>query len=208
MTILFFSLILKHLKVIALLHAVPSDCCIWFCTRLLYHRKVSHPKLVKLYGVCTHQKPMYLVFEFLENGCLTEFLRSKKGCVSQETLLSMCIDVSEAMAYLESSNFIHRDLVNICIQQLPFRSHSVIIKSKFVTKRGFTGCKKLSGFRRPCGESLRFWNDQVCKDLLVFLYLNRRYAYFFNHILVSLVLPHLTGSFWMTSTPATPANSL
>ncbi|GAA6097708.1 tyrosine-protein kinase ITK/TSK [Tachysurus ichikawai] len=72
--------------------------------------KVSHPKLVKLYGVCTHQKPMYLVFEFLENGCLTEFLRSKKGCVSQETLLSMCIDVSEAMAYLESSNFIHRDL--------------------------------------------------------------------------------------------------
>ncbi|KAK3564365.1 hypothetical protein QTP86_017331 [Hemibagrus guttatus] len=72
--------------------------------------KVSHPKLVKLYGMCTQQSPMYLVFEFLENGCLTEFLRSRKGCVSQETLLGMCVDVSEAMAYLESSNFIHRDL--------------------------------------------------------------------------------------------------
>lgn len=80
----------------------------------LNHRKVSHPKLVRLYGVCTQQSPMYLVFEFLENGCLTEFLRTRKGCVSQETLLGMCADVSEAMAYLESSNFIHRDLVNLC----------------------------------------------------------------------------------------------
>lgn len=61
--------------------------------------------------MCTQQSPMYLVFEFLENGCLTDFLRSRKGCVSQETLLGMCVDVSEAMAYLESSNFIHRDLV-------------------------------------------------------------------------------------------------
>lgn len=69
---------------------------------------------------------MYLVFEFLENGCLTEFLRSRKGCVSQETLLGMCVDVSEAMAYLESSNFIHRDLVNICFQQLPFKIHHEI----------------------------------------------------------------------------------
>lgn len=77
----------------------------------LTHRKVSHPKLVRLFGVCTQQSPMYLVFEFLENGCLTEFLRSRKGCVSQETLLGMCTDVSEAMAYLESSNYIHRDLV-------------------------------------------------------------------------------------------------
>lgn len=85
----------------------------------LHHRKVSHPKLVRLYGMCTQQSPMYLVFEFLENGCLTEFLRSRKGCVSQEILLGMCTDVSEAMAYLESSNFIHRDLVSLCFQQLP-----------------------------------------------------------------------------------------
>ncbi|TSQ81042.1 Tyrosine-protein kinase ITK/TSK [Bagarius yarrelli] len=72
--------------------------------------KVFHSKLVRLYGVVTQQSPMYLVFEFLENGCLTDFLRSRKGCVSQEIFLSMCVDVSEAMAYLESSNFIHRDL--------------------------------------------------------------------------------------------------
>ncbi|XP_052006031.1 tyrosine-protein kinase ITK/TSK-like [Xyrauchen texanus] len=72
--------------------------------------KLSHTKLVQLYGVVTQRSPMYLVFEFMENGCLTDFLRDKKGSLSQEVLQGMCLDVSEGMAYLESSNFIHRDL--------------------------------------------------------------------------------------------------
>uniref|UniRef100_A0A4W4FAW5 Tyrosine-protein kinase n=1 Tax=Electrophorus electricus TaxID=8005 RepID=A0A4W4FAW5_ELEEL len=72
--------------------------------------KLSHPKLVQLYGLCTQRSPICLVFEFLENGCLSDFLRSQRGCLSKDTLLQMCLDVSEAMAYLESSNFIHRDL--------------------------------------------------------------------------------------------------
>ncbi|XP_016413769.1 tyrosine-protein kinase ITK/TSK-like [Sinocyclocheilus rhinocerous] len=74
------------------------------------HRKLSHNKLVQLYGVVTQRSPIYLVFEFMENGCLTDFLRARKGSFSQEVLLGMCLDVSEGMAYLESSNFIHRDL--------------------------------------------------------------------------------------------------
>ncbi|KAI2656874.1 Tyrosine-protein kinase ITK/TSK [Labeo rohita] len=72
--------------------------------------KLSHSKLVQLYGVVTQRSPIYLVFEFMENGCLTEFLRARKGSFSQKVLLGMCLDVSEGMAYLESSNFIHRDL--------------------------------------------------------------------------------------------------
>uniref|UniRef100_A0A671PTS5 Tyrosine-protein kinase n=1 Tax=Sinocyclocheilus anshuiensis TaxID=1608454 RepID=A0A671PTS5_9TELE len=72
--------------------------------------KLSHNKLVQLYGVVTKRSPIYLVFEFMENGCLTDFLRARKGSFSQEVLLGMCLDVSEGMAYLESSNFIHRDL--------------------------------------------------------------------------------------------------
>ncbi|MFT7809925.1 tyrosine-protein kinase ITK/TSK [Arapaima gigas] len=72
--------------------------------------RLSHTKLVQLYGVCTQQAPMYLLFEFMEHGCLTDYLRSKKGTLSRETLLGMCLDVCEGMAYLESTNFIHRDL--------------------------------------------------------------------------------------------------
>ncbi|XP_039975422.1 tyrosine-protein kinase ITK/TSK isoform X2 [Xiphias gladius] len=72
--------------------------------------RLSHCKLVQLYGVCTQRFPMCLVFEYMENGCLSDYLRDNKGRLSQDIMLGMCLDVSEGMAYLESSTFIHRDL--------------------------------------------------------------------------------------------------
>ncbi|XP_005053585.1 PREDICTED: tyrosine-protein kinase ITK/TSK [Ficedula albicollis] len=72
--------------------------------------KLSHPKLVQLYGVCLEDAPISLVFEFMENGCLSDYLRSQRGSFSQETLLGMCLDVCEGMAYLEQNSVIHRDL--------------------------------------------------------------------------------------------------
>uniref|UniRef100_A0A4W5LQF6 Tyrosine-protein kinase n=1 Tax=Hucho hucho TaxID=62062 RepID=A0A4W5LQF6_9TELE len=71
---------------------------------------LSHCKLVQLYGVCTQHSPMCLVFELMEQGCLSDYLRARRGRMSQDSLLGMCLDVSEGMAYLESNNFIHRDL--------------------------------------------------------------------------------------------------
>ncbi|XP_074912349.1 tyrosine-protein kinase ITK/TSK [Buteo buteo] len=72
--------------------------------------KLSHPKLVQLYGVCFENAPISLVFEFMENGCLSDYLRSQRGSFSKETLLGMCQDVCEGMAYLEQNSVIHRDL--------------------------------------------------------------------------------------------------
>ncbi|KAM4897656.1 LOW QUALITY PROTEIN: tyrosine-protein kinase Tec-like [Sylvia borin] len=71
--------------------------------------KLTHPKLVQLYGVCTQQRPIYIVPEFMEHGCLLNYLRQKQGVLSKDTLLTMCQDVCEGMEYLENS-FIHRDL--------------------------------------------------------------------------------------------------
>lgn len=78
---------------------------------LFSSRKLSHPKLVQLYGVCLEQAPICLVFEFMEHGCLSDYLRSQRGLFAAETLLGMCLDVCEGMAYLETACFIHRDLV-------------------------------------------------------------------------------------------------
>ncbi|XP_042308087.1 tyrosine-protein kinase ITK/TSK [Sceloporus undulatus] len=72
--------------------------------------KLSHPKLVQLHGVCMQQAPMCLVFEFMENGCLSDFLKRQRGSFSKEDLLGMCQDVCEGMAYLEQASVIHRDL--------------------------------------------------------------------------------------------------
>uniref|UniRef100_A0A3Q1H7R7 Tyrosine-protein kinase n=1 Tax=Anabas testudineus TaxID=64144 RepID=A0A3Q1H7R7_ANATE len=73
--------------------------------------KLRHENLVQLYGVCTKQKPIYIVTEFLSNGCLLTYL--KEGLKQHPTtvqLLEMCKDVSEGMAYLEAQQYIHRDL--------------------------------------------------------------------------------------------------
>ncbi|KAM8972925.1 tyrosine-protein kinase ITK/TSK isoform 2-T2 [Pelodytes ibericus] len=72
--------------------------------------KLSHPKLVQFLGVCTQQRPLFLVFEFMQHGCLNDYLRSHRGTLSRGTSLEMCQDVCEGMEYLEKNNFIHRDL--------------------------------------------------------------------------------------------------
>ncbi|XP_039607334.1 tyrosine-protein kinase TXK isoform X2 [Polypterus senegalus] len=72
--------------------------------------KLSHPKLVQLYGVCMKQRPICIITEFLENGCLLDFLRQKMGHLTKECLLAMCQDTCEGMEYLENNGFIHRDL--------------------------------------------------------------------------------------------------
>ncbi|XP_035281671.1 tyrosine-protein kinase TXK isoform X1 [Anguilla rostrata] len=72
--------------------------------------RLCHPKLVQLYGVCMKQRPICIVTEFMENGCLLNFLRQRNGSLSREWLLAMCQDACEGMQYLEESGFIHRDL--------------------------------------------------------------------------------------------------
>ncbi|XP_009474591.1 PREDICTED: cytoplasmic tyrosine-protein kinase BMX [Nipponia nippon] len=72
--------------------------------------KFNHPKLVRLYGVCSKSYPIYLVTEYMPNGCLLGYLRSHGKELQPLQLLEICYDVCDAMAFLESCQFIHRDL--------------------------------------------------------------------------------------------------
>ncbi|XP_054576452.1 cytoplasmic tyrosine-protein kinase BMX isoform X5 [Eptesicus fuscus] len=72
--------------------------------------KLNHPKLVKFYGVCSKRYPIYIVTEYITNGCLLDYLKSHGKGLETYQLLEMCYDVCEGMAFLESHQFIHRDL--------------------------------------------------------------------------------------------------
>ncbi|XP_055987235.1 cytoplasmic tyrosine-protein kinase BMX [Sorex fumeus] len=72
--------------------------------------KLSHPKLVKFYGVCSKRYPIYIVTEYITNGCLLDYLKNHGKGLEPCQLLEMCYDVCEGMAFLESHQFIHRDL--------------------------------------------------------------------------------------------------
>uniref|UniRef100_A0A7M4ED69 Tyrosine-protein kinase n=1 Tax=Crocodylus porosus TaxID=8502 RepID=A0A7M4ED69_CROPO len=72
--------------------------------------KLNHPRLVKLYGVCTKTYPIYIVTEYMANGCLLSYLKSHGKKLQPFQLLEICYNVCEAMTFLESHQFIHRDL--------------------------------------------------------------------------------------------------
>ncbi|NXA39083.1 BMX kinase, partial [Eudromia elegans] len=72
--------------------------------------KLNHPKLVRLYGVCSKSYPIYLVTEYMPNGCLLSYLRNHGKELQPLQLLEICYDICDAMAFLESCQFIHRDL--------------------------------------------------------------------------------------------------
>ncbi|XP_010012479.1 PREDICTED: cytoplasmic tyrosine-protein kinase BMX [Nestor notabilis] len=72
--------------------------------------KLNHPKLVRLYGICSKSYPIYIVTEYMPNGCLLSYLRSHGKELQPFRLLKTCYDVCGAMAFLERCQFIHRDL--------------------------------------------------------------------------------------------------
>uniref|UniRef100_A0A8C3BM69 Tyrosine-protein kinase n=1 Tax=Cairina moschata TaxID=8855 RepID=A0A8C3BM69_CAIMO len=72
--------------------------------------KLNHPKLVRLYGVCSKLYPIYIVMEYMSNGSLLSYLHSHGKELQPLQLLEICYDVCDAMAFLESCQFIHRDL--------------------------------------------------------------------------------------------------
>uniref|UniRef100_A0A8C2Q7D9 receptor protein-tyrosine kinase n=1 Tax=Cyprinus carpio TaxID=7962 RepID=A0A8C2Q7D9_CYPCA len=94
----------------------------------------DHPNIFRLLGVCAVGKPMCLMFEYMANGDLNEFLRRRSSTqqpsLSRDTLtcsslvseperypplscleqLSISKQVAAGMAYLSERKFVHRDL--------------------------------------------------------------------------------------------------
>ncbi|KAI6191743.1 Coagulation factor 5 8 type and Tyrosine protein kinase domain containing protein, protein [Aphelenchoides bicaudatus] len=71
--------------------------------------QLSHQNLVAFYGVVNNDGLLGSVFEFPTCGDLPHWLR-KQSEISHEQLLSIVTDVAAGVAYLESLQFVHRDL--------------------------------------------------------------------------------------------------
>uniref|UniRef100_A0A915EB30 Tyrosine-protein kinase n=1 Tax=Ditylenchus dipsaci TaxID=166011 RepID=A0A915EB30_9BILA len=73
-------------------------------------KQCNHPKLVRLYAVCTIGDPYYIITEFMINGSLLHYLRKDDHSLSAQALVDMCAQIANGMMYLESRKLVHRDL--------------------------------------------------------------------------------------------------
>ena len=72
--------------------------------------RLRHPKLIQLYGVCTKEEPIYIVFELMKHGSLLDHLRREGPSLGIKQLVDMSAQVAEGMVFLEQKCYIHRDL--------------------------------------------------------------------------------------------------
>ncbi|XP_072412864.1 tyrosine-protein kinase HCK [Chiloscyllium punctatum] len=88
-------------------------------------KSLQHDKLVRLNAVVTKEEPIYIITEFMAKGSLLDFLKSDEGNRLQlPKLIDFSAQIAEGMAYIESKNYIHRDLraANILV------SHALVCK--------------------------------------------------------------------------------
>nr|XP_006818119.1 PREDICTED: tyrosine kinase receptor Cad96Ca-like [Saccoglossus kowalevskii] len=90
--------------------------------RLMKTFTSAHPNVVSLFGCCTSSDPVYIILEFVKNGCLQNHLRASHSAliyqnlhqnvknVSSWDLLHFGWQVAKGMSFLASMKCIHRDL--------------------------------------------------------------------------------------------------
>lgn len=109
-----------------------------FETEILLFCQLRHPNLVSFIGFCEEGDDRMLVYEFLDNGPLSNHLFDKthKDSLSWKKRLCICIGAAHGVHYLHTGMkhaVIHRDL----------KSFNILLDKDFVPKLSALGLSKL-----------------------------------------------------------------
>ena len=77
----------------------------------------DHANIIRLLGICTRDKPLYLITELMKHGDLKAFLRKARpsetgprSLLSIAQLVDIAAQAAAGVAYLASRRFVHRDI--------------------------------------------------------------------------------------------------
>ncbi len=85
-------------------------CWDMFTNEVIMHKRLRHPNIVQLIGVCPH--PPCVVTEFMDRGTLYATLHSSV-VISHAQTLGFLIDIASGMMFLHSAGVVHRDLKSL-----------------------------------------------------------------------------------------------
>ncbi|KAK2361247.1 Leucine-rich repeat transmembrane protein kinase [Trifolium repens] len=77
---------------------------------------LQHPNLVKLYGCCIEGKQLLLIYEYMENNCLSRALfgrQEQKLHLDWPARMKICLGIAKGLAYLHEESalkIVHRDI--------------------------------------------------------------------------------------------------
>nr|CAD1838739.1 unnamed protein product [Ananas comosus var. bracteatus] len=99
-----------------------------FCREMELLARLHHRHLVSLKGFCVESNERFLVYEYMENGSLKDYLHSPgRSPLRWETRLQIAIDVANALEYLHfycDPPLCHRDI----------KSSNILLDENFVAK--------------------------------------------------------------------------
>ncbi|KRT86227.1 protein kinase [Oryctes borbonicus] len=76
--------------------------------------ELKHPNIICLMGIVVKQEPMCMLFEYMSEGDLHEFLITNSPnngkSLTQFQFLHIAIQIAQGMEYLSDNHYVHRDL--------------------------------------------------------------------------------------------------
>ena len=87
-------------------------------------KQLRHPKIIKLYTVCTKKEPIYIITELMKHGSLLQYLKGDGRSLKLPQLIDMGAQVAAGMAYLEENMYVHRDLA----------ARNILVTGNFICK--------------------------------------------------------------------------
>ncbi|CAL4218049.1 unnamed protein product, partial [Meganyctiphanes norvegica] len=74
---------------------------------------LQHKHLIQIFGVCTLEKPLYIITKYMKNGNLLDYLKKIRDTVDQldfHMQVKIAAQVASGMAFIEQNDYVHGDL--------------------------------------------------------------------------------------------------